>query len=158
MLNEDCISWKWWKVHEPYMPNKRSRLVAIIDDELDITVLFREALREIGGISIFTFTDPIMALEHFKINRKDYRLIVSDLRMPGINGIELLKRIKELNPLIRTVLMTAFEFDDEVFQKNVEKQIINGFLKKPILLRDLVKEVDNQLHIHQLQEHKTRLQ
>ena len=99
-----------------------------------------------------------MALEHFKINSKDYRLIVSDLRMPGINGIELLKRIKELNPLVRTVLMTAFEFDNQLFQKNVEKQIINGFLQKPIMLKDLVKEVDNQLHIHQLQEHKARLQ
>jgi DNA-binding NtrC family response regulator len=140
------------------LPNKSSRLVAIIDDELDITLLFRDALRRIRGISIFTFTDPILALEHFKINRKDYSLIVSDLRMPGINGMELLKRIKELNPLVRTVLMTAFEFDDELFQKNVEKQIINGFLQKPIMLEDLVKEVDNQLHLHQLQVHKTRLQ
>jgi DNA-binding NtrC family response regulator len=138
--------------------NKSSTLVAIIDDELDITVLFRDAIRGIRGISIFTFTDPIMALEHFKINRKDYRLIVSDLRMPGINGIELLKRIKELNPLVRTVLMTAFEFNDELFQQYAEKQIINGFLQKPILLKDLVKEVDNQLHIYQLQEHKTRVQ
>jgi DNA-binding NtrC family response regulator len=138
--------------------NKSSKLVAIIDDELDITVLFRDAIREIRGISIFTFTDPIMALEHFKINRKDYRLIVSDLRMPGINGIELLKRIKELNPLVRTVLMTAFEFNDKLFQQYAEKQIINGFLQKPILLKDLVKEVDNQLHIYQLQEHKTRVQ
>jgi DNA-binding NtrC family response regulator len=138
--------------------NKSSKLVAIIDDELDITVLFRDAIRGIRGISIFTFTNPIMALEHFKINRKDYRLIVSDLRMPGINGIELLKRIKELNPLVRTILMTAFEFNDELFQQYAEKQIINGFLQKPILLKDLVKEVDNQLHIYQSQEHKTRVQ
>jgi DNA-binding NtrC family response regulator len=140
------------------LSNKSSKLVAIIDDELDITVLFHDALGRIRGISIFTFTNPMMALEHFKINRKDYRLIVSDLRMPGINGIELLKRIKELNPLVRTVLMTAFEFDDELFQQYAEKQIINGFLQKPILLKDLVKEVDNQLHIYQLQEHKTRVQ
>jgi hypothetical protein len=63
-----------------------------------------------------------------------------------------------LNPLVRTVLMTAFEFDDELFQQYAEKQIINGFLQKPILLKDLVKEVDNQLHLHQLLERKTRLQ
>jgi DNA-binding NtrC family response regulator len=138
--------------------NKSTKLVAIIDDELDITVLFRDAIRGIRGISIFTFTNPIIALEHFKINRKDYRLIVSDLRMPGINGIELLKRMKELNPLVRTVLMTAFESDDELFQQYAEKQIINGFLQKPILLKDLVKEVDNQLHIYKLQAQKTRVQ
>jgi len=141
------------------LPNKkRNRLVAIIDDELDITVLFRDAMRGIQGISIFTFTNPIMALEHFKFNRNDYHLIVSDLRMPGINGIELIKRIKELNPLVRTILMTAFEIDDELFQKYAEEQLINGFLQKPIMLKDLVKEVDNQLHIRQLQEHKTKLQ
>lgn len=125
---------------------------------MDITVLFRDAIRGIRGISIFTFTNPIMALEHFKINNKDYRLIVSDLRMPGIDGIELLKRIKELNPLVRTVLMTAFEFDDELFQQYAEKQIINGFLQKPVMLKDLVKEVNNQLHIYQLQRQKTRVQ
>jgi DNA-binding NtrC family response regulator len=141
------------------LPNKkRNRLVAIIDDELDITVLFRDAMRGIQGISIFTFTNPIMALEHFKFNRNNYHLIVSDLRMPGINGIELIKRIKELNPLVRTILMTAFEIDDELFQKYAEEQLINGFLQKPIMLKDLVKEVDNQLHIRQLQEHKTKLQ
>jgi response regulator RpfG family c-di-GMP phosphodiesterase len=71
--------------------------------------------------------------------------------------IELIKRIKELNPLVRTILMTAFEVNDE-FQKYAEKQIINGFLQKPIMLIDLVTEIDNQLHIRQLQEHKTRLQ
>jgi two-component system cell cycle response regulator CpdR len=145
-------------VCQPSLSNKSRKIVAIIDDELDITMLFRDAIRETRGISIFTFTDPIMALEHFKINRKDYVLIVSDLRMPGIDGIELMKRTKELNPLVRTVLMTAFELDDELFQQYADKEIINGFLQKPILLKDLVKEVDNQLHIHQLQEHKTRVQ
>jgi DNA-binding NtrC family response regulator len=140
------------------LSNKSNKLVAIIDDELDITGLFRDALERISGISIFTFTNPIMALEHFEINRKDYHLILSDLRMPGMNGIELIKRIKELNPLVRTILMTAFEFDDELFQKYAEKQIINGFLQKPVMLKDLVKEVNNQLHIYQLQQHKTRVQ
>jgi DNA-binding NtrC family response regulator len=91
------------------------RIAGIVDDDSDIVNLFYDALRTIKKIRVFKFTDPIMALEHFKINRKDYVLIVSDLRMPGINGIELLKGTKELNPLVRTVLMTAFEFDDELF-------------------------------------------
>ncbi len=134
------------------------RIAGIVDDDSDIVNLFYDALRTIKKIRLFKFTDPIMALEHFKINRRDYVLLVSDLRMPGIDGIELLKRIKELNPLVRTVLMTAFEFDDELFQQYAEKQIINGFLQKPILLKDLIKEVDNQLHLHQLLERKTRLQ
>ena len=136
----------------------KNRLVAIVDDEEDITKLFHDALGAVKGITIFTFTDPIMALEHITINKTKYVLIISDLRLPGFNGIELIKKVKNMNPLVRTILMTAFEFDDEIFQQYVEKQILNGFLQKPIMLQDLVKEVDNQLHIYQLQEHKTRLQ
>ena len=136
----------------------KNRLVAIVDDEEDITKLFHDALGTIKGITIFTFTDPIMALEHITINKTKYVLIISDLRLPGFSGIELIKKVKNVNPLVRTILMTAFEFDDEIFQQYVEKQILNGFLQKPIMLQDLVKEVDNQLHIYQLQEHKTRLQ
>jgi len=136
----------------------RKRLVGIVDDEKDITVLFRDALAVVSGITIFTFTDPIIALEHIMINKTKYVLIISDLRIPGLDGIELIKKVKNMNPLVRTVLMTAFEFDDELFQLYAEKQIINGFLQKPIMLKDLVKEVDNQLHIYQLQEHKTRVQ
>ena len=135
----------------------KNRLVAIVDDEADITKLFRYALGVVSGITIFTFTDPIIALEHIMINKTKYVLIISDLRMPGLNGMELIKKVKNMNRLVRTVLMTAFDFDDELFQQYIETQIINGFLQKPIMLKDLVKEVDNQLHIYQLEEHKTKL-
>ena len=136
----------------------KNRLVAIVDDEADITKLFRDALGVVSGITIFTFTDPIIALEHIMINKTKYVLIISDLRMPGLNGMELIKKVKNMNRLVRTVLMTAFDFDDELFQQYIETQIINGFLQKPIMLKDLVKEVDNQLHIYQLQGQKTRVQ
>lgn len=42
------------------------KFVAIIDDEPDITILFRDALMSIHGITLLTFTDPILALEHFQ--------------------------------------------------------------------------------------------
>jgi YesN/AraC family two-component response regulator len=56
-----------------------------------------------------------MALKQIEINKKNYTLIICDLRMPFMNGIELLKQIKKIDPSIRTVLMAAFEFDDELF-------------------------------------------
>ncbi len=128
------------------------RLVAIVDDENDITVLFRDALQRIAGISIFTFTDPKLALEHFTINKAQYVLVISDLRMPGINGMELIKKIKDTNPISRTILMTAFEIDDKLFQEYSKKKIINGFLQKPIRLDDLFTEVNKQLHSYELQK------
>jgi len=130
----------------------RKRLVAIVDDEKDITVLFRDALQRIKGISIFAFTNPLMALEHFTINKEQYVLVISDLRMPSLNGLELVKKIKDLNPLSRTILMTAFEIDDKLFQEYSKKDIINAFLQKPIRLDDLFVVVNNQLHTYELQK------
>ena len=94
----------------------RKRLVGIVDDEVDITKLFRDALGVINGIRIFTFTDPVLALEHITINKERYVLVISDLRMPGINGMELIKKLKNMNPFLRTTLMTAFQSNDELFQ------------------------------------------
>ena len=123
-------------------------LVAIIDDELDIVNLFREALNNIKTVSIFTFTDPMAAFEHFRINNSAYVLIISDLRMPGINGIDLMYKIKRVNPLVRTLLMTAFEVDDKVFEEYVKNDIIDGFIQKPVKLRDLLSEVLKQVNIY----------
>jgi DNA-binding NtrC family response regulator len=74
-----------------------NKIVSIVDDELDIALLFCDALRTINGIQVFRFTNPILALEHLKINAKDYMLIISDLRMPIVNGLQILKTVKDLN-------------------------------------------------------------
>lgn len=126
----------------------RKLLVAIIDDESDIVNLFRDALSKIDGLSIFTFTDPMAALEHFKINKGAYALLISDLRMPGISGTDLVCKIKKENPLVRTLLMTAFEVDDKVFEEYVNNDIIDGFIQKPVKLRDLLSEVLKQVNIY----------
>lgn len=136
----------------------RKRLIAIVDDDLDITQLFRDALQTTNGFSVFAFTDPRAALEHFTINRGAYVLMISDLRMPGLNGMELIKRIKDVNPSVRTILMTAFEIKDDLFKEYAKKEIINGFLQKPIHLTDLYTEVNNQLHTYDLQKQKSLIQ
>jgi DNA-binding NtrC family response regulator len=125
--------------------NVSKGLISIIDDDIDIADLFCDALNDIQGLVVLKFTDPIIALEHFKINMKDYALVISDLRMPVINGLQLLKTVKDLNPTTRTILMTAFDMQDEVFQEYTKNKIINGFLQKPIELKLLVDEVNKQM-------------
>jgi two-component system response regulator (stage 0 sporulation protein F) len=132
----------------------RKRLVAIVDDDIDISILFRDALRQINGISVVSFTSSKIALEHFAINVNDYVLVISDLRMPGLNGMELLKNIKDMNPFVRTILITAFEKDDNLFREYVEYEIINGFLQKPVRLNDLSVEVTNQIHSYEVLKNK----
>ena len=127
-------------------------MVSIVDDDPNIIMLFHEALKSISGITIFTFTDPILALEHFQVNEYAYVLVLSDFKMPGLNGMEFLKKIKELNSFIRTILMTAFQIEDKVFREYTKKKIINAFLQKPIGIHDLLKEVNTQLHSYEMQK------
>jgi len=127
----------------------KSKLVAIVDDEEDIVKLFHDALASINGITIFTFTDPVMALEHFIINKEKYALVISDLKMPGLVGTELIKKLKNKSPFVRTILMTAFAVDDDIFKEYARKELINGFLQKPIRLNELRAEVNSQLHTYE---------
>ncbi len=132
--------------------SNNNRIVVIIDDDLELTLLFRAALKDISRVKIFTFTDPVLALEHFQINEYAYVLVISDFKMPGLNGMEFLKKIKALNPFVRTILMTAFEVVDKIFRDYTKNKIIDEFLQKPIGMHDLIKEVDTQLYSYENQK------
>jgi DNA-binding NtrC family response regulator len=120
-------------------PNNQSPVfVAVIDDEADLTYLFKDALNQIDGVEVFAFTDPLLALEHFQTNHQNYRVVISDYRMPAMTGMELLSKIKDVNPAVTRIMMSAFEIQDELFQ---EYKCVDKFLQKPILMIDMIKEV-----------------
>jgi DNA-binding NtrC family response regulator len=62
--------------------------------------------------SLVSFEDPIIALEHFTDNKNYYALVISNLRMPGLNGLELLKKVKNAKLRVRTILMSAYNVDE----------------------------------------------
>lgn len=100
------------------------------------TLFFREALKEFTGITVIAFTDPILALEHFQKYDYAYVLVISDYKMAAFNGMEFLKKIKEYNRFVRTILITAaFRMDDKVFNENGKKKIINAFLPENRVLQ-----------------------
>lgn len=74
--------------------------------------------------------------------------------MPGVDGIGLIKKVKEINPDIRTLLITAFDVEDRVFHRYKKENLMDGILQKPVTMKNLVTEVENQLKIQQLQEQK----
>jgi DNA-binding NtrC family response regulator len=112
--------------------------IAIIDDEPDLACLFKEALSQIDGAEVFAFTDPSLALEHFKANHPNYMVVISDYRMPTMTGMELLSKIKDVNPAATRIMMSAFEIQDELFQ---EYKCVDKFLQKPVLMTDMIDEV-----------------
>ena len=118
-----------------------------MDDEQDITQLFQDALsRNIDGISVMSFNDPALALEHYKRNKKNYALIISDMRMTRMNGLDLLKKAKELNPKVRTILISAFDLqDNHDLQNYLKKEIIDSFIEKPITINRLCQKVKDEI-------------
>jgi len=127
-----------------------SRIVSVVDDDVSTATFFHEALRQnIDGISVFSFIDPVKAFEHFTENRENYALVISDLRMPGLNGLELLKKVKSSNPEVRTILMSAYNFEEEEkFQQYMEEAVINSTIEKPVTMNRLYERVREQLFVN----------
>jgi DNA-binding NtrC family response regulator len=127
------------------------RIVSIVDDDIYIAKLFHEALSEnIDRISVFSFNDPIMAFEHFVENKENCVLVISDLRMPGLNGLELLKKVKTSNPKVRTILMSAYNFEEEeLYQSYMIEAVINSTIEKPVTMNRLYQIVRDQLNAYQ---------
>ena len=132
------------------------RIVSIVDDDIYIAQLFHQALSEnIDGISVFSFNDPIMAFEHFTENKENYALVISDLRMPGLNGLELLKKVKTSNPKVRTILMSAYNFEEEeLYQSYMIEAVINSTIGKPVTINRLYQTVRYELNAYQSASHQ----
>jgi CheY-like chemotaxis protein len=114
-----------------------SKSILVLDDDLDIIVIIKSVLQKQRFV-VFGFTDPYLALEHFKINANDYGLVISDVRMPGMNGFEFVSRVKELRPDIKAILMTAFEINDIKNSKLLPAGIrIDAYIQKPISIQAL---------------------
>ena len=103
--------------------------------------LFRDALSQIGDTNVFGFIDSTLALEHFKLNQLKYCLILSDLPNAIMNGMELLKKVKAINPSVKTILISAYGMDDEVYE---QCNCVDTLLQKPISISDLIDAVETQ--------------
>jgi DNA-binding NtrC family response regulator len=125
-----------------------NRIVSVVDDDVSTATFFHEALRQnIDGVSVFSFIDPIKAFEHYTENKENYALVISDLRMPGLNGLELLKKVKTLNPKVRTILMSAYNFEEEqLYQQYMREAVINSTIEKPVTMNRLYQRVGDELN------------
>jgi DNA-binding NtrC family response regulator len=126
--------------------SNQNQFISVVDDEADLAYLFKEALQLIRGVDVIAFTDPMLALEHFQINYRNYRCVITDYRMPSMNGAQLLDKVKMVNPDVKGILMSAFEMHDDLFK---ECHSIDKFLSKPIKMSELIEIV--QQHINRVE-------
>lgn len=133
-----------------------NKIVSIVDDEVDIAEIFQDTLStRMEGTSLVSFNDPAIALDHYKKNVHDYALVIADFRMPNMDGMELLKRVKKLNPKVRTLLMSAYEFrGNPIFEKYFKDGIIDSYMDKPMTVYGLCQRVTEEYHIYQLRSNE----
>jgi two-component SAPR family response regulator len=115
----------------------------VVDDEYDIINFMSGSLQRNNGAKVCAFVDPIEALQHFRNSNsssKDddhHSLVISDTRMPSMNGYEFVKQIKNIDPQVRIILMSAFEIEDKEFHNELPDIKIDGFLQKPFSIQKL---------------------
>jgi len=154
--NNNNISWSTEKEEKECLtPIRMARLGAnyynnkdvpldrllVVDDDPDILQLLKLALLKEKKFLVDAFTNPEEALQSFKANAKAYRLMLSDIRMPSISGIQLARKVKEINLNVKVVLITAFDLGDNEFSEAFPSNKIDAFLQKPIGIGDLTNKV-----------------
>ena len=112
------------------MPEK----ILVIDDELDMLMLLRMIIEDNTDYEVDTTNNPSEALK--MVMENDYNLVISDLKMPGMDGLELFDEVREMDPDLPLIIITAYgslETSDEAIKKGVADFITKPFRKDSIL-------------------------
>jgi DNA-binding NtrC family response regulator len=112
----------------------------VVDDDSDIVHVLSQGFLK-NRFLVSAFTNPEEALQDFQSHSEDYCLMLSDIRMPGMSGIKLARKVKEINPKVKVILMTSFEIKDNEFSKVFPSTQVDGFAQKPIIIEDLTNKI-----------------
>jgi DNA-binding NtrC family response regulator len=123
---------------------QKNAAILLIDDEEDILSIFKNSLKA-AGYSTYAFINPIAAFEHFKQNPKAYQIIITDVRMPGMSGFELVRKIRRINPDVKIIMTSSFEMSMNEVKKVLPSLKIDGVVDKPVGLAELNDMVKNLL-------------
>jgi DNA-binding response OmpR family regulator len=110
--------------------------VMIVEDEWDIAHLFSLSLAQ-SGFDTITFTEPLLALDHFKQYPGRYCLILLDMFMKDLNGMELSKEIRKYNSQVKILLITGYCKGDISHSIDLKGAKISEVIQKPVNLENL---------------------
>jgi len=105
--------------------------------------LYRDVLRG-AGHEVDGFTDPLDAFSRFQENHDQYAAVISDVRMQGMSGVQLAKKLKEINKGVKILLVSAFEFNED-HHSDLKEIELNEFLQKPFHMQQLVAMVEKHI-------------
>lgn len=125
--------------------------VLVVDDEKIIRSLIVDVLSE-GGYDVYATSDGELALAQFE--KTPFEIIITDLKMLGINGIEVIKRIKKINQLATIIVITAYPSIETVKEALLEGAY--DYLTKPFDLDELRMVISRALKEHLLVKEKEK--
>lgn len=111
--------------------------ILLVEDE-EFTRVFLARFIERKGITVIAAGTGKQAIEEYKQNSPD--CILLDLRLPDMEGIDVLKKIKEINPQAKIYFVSGF--DDDYLQKQAENLGAAGYIQKPISLDDIAAFIE----------------
>lgn len=119
-----------------------NKKIAIIDDEQDILDILEKFLSRSEKFDISTYSNPKTALDTVKSGSFD--LVLLDIMMPQMNGLDFLKELKDTNPNVKVIMMTAYSTLDKVIESN--KVGAEDYVTKPFVsLRDVENKILDNL-------------
>jgi len=119
---------------------ERKYKIAIVDDETEILNLLQRFLNKNEQYSVTTYSNPVTAIASID---SSYDIILMDIMMPQMNGLDALDKIKEKNPDQNVIMMTAFSTLDKVLKSH--KSGATHYLMKPFDSLETVSKKINEV-------------
>ena len=111
--------------------------ILIVDDDLSLSYTTTDILDELG-YKVAIANNGYEAIEMVK--NMDYDMILMDIKMPGINGVETLVKLKYIKPSVKVIMMTAYSVEDLI--KEALKEGAYGIIYKPIKIKKLLHYIE----------------
>jgi len=119
--------------------------ILLVDDEEDILYTFKKCLAS-EGYKVEAFVDPMEALRYFARSKPShYNLAILDIRMPGLNGLQLYYRLKAINRNIKILFVSALDAVPELTSILPDLKSTSDIIKKPVALDDFISMVRTAL-------------
>lgn len=122
-------------------PENRERTstgtILVVDDEVMVLTYMKDILTE-EGFQVITYDSPVSALKFYRANSRKIDLAMVDIVMPVMDGVSLIRNLREINPEVRTIAITGFT------RESIDTEI-DGFLKKPLKSAELFSVIRKTL-------------
>lgn len=123
------------------MENRGGERILLVDDEVQLTLMAKRLLEK-SGYRVEEETNSMAALERFKTNPLRYDIVITDMKMPKLNGANLSRELLKIRPDIPIILCTGFS--EEIDSELAEAIGIRAFVLKPVsrqILIEIIRDI-----------------